>query len=246
MQQAAKMKAQRKTLILAGVIAIAWCSTCAHGADIAVKAPAYQTPVAPTFDWTGFYFGGHFGYIWGRTEVDVSDATVTPGGATNGFVGGVIGGGNWQFGSYVLGVEGDYGWAAGHGNGTAPVTTSATALYDYDLQWTSHVRGRLGYDLNGTLLYVAGGLALAYVDVSRSVTYAGASVTSNFLASGDTYTGGSIGAGVERAITNQLTGRVEYLYDDFGSKTYTSPTGALYRVHLTGDTLRGALTWKFY
>jgi opacity protein-like surface antigen len=115
MQQAAKMKAQRKTLISAGVIAIAWCSTCAYAADIAVKAPAYQTPVAPAFSWTGFYFGGHFGYIWGRTEVDVSDATVTPGGATNGIAGGVIGGGNWQFGSYVLGVEGREGAASQKG-----------------------------------------------------------------------------------------------------------------------------------
>jgi outer membrane immunogenic protein len=165
--------------------------------------------------------------------------------ATNGVVGGVIGGANWQFGSFVLGADADYGWAAGHGNSAVPVTTSVTAVYDYDLQWTSHVRGRVGYDLNGTLLYVAGGVAFAYANVSRAVSLQGAFVTTTFLASDATYTGGSIGAGVERAITNQLTGRVEYLHDDFGNQTYTSATGVLYRVHLTGDTLRGALTWKF-
>ena len=116
---------------------------------------------------------------------------------------------------------------------------------DYDLLWTSHVRGRLGYDLNGTLLYVAGGVGFAYVDVSRAVSFQGTVVPTTFLASNAAYTGGSIGAGVERVITGQLTGRVEYLHDDFGSKSYTSAIGVPYRIQLTGNTLRGALTWKF-
>jgi len=35
-----------------------------------------------------------------------------------------------------------------------------------------------------------------------------------------------------------------YLYDDFGSKDYVV-TGDPYRVHFTGQTLRGVLAWKF-
>jgi hypothetical protein len=46
------------------------------------------------------------------------------------------------------------------------------------------------------------------------------------------------------AILRNLIGRVEYLYDDFGSKDYVV-TGDPYRVHFTGQTLRGVLAWKF-
>jgi hypothetical protein len=40
-------------------------------------------------------------------------------------------------------------------------------------------------------------------------------------------------------------GRVEYLYDDFGHKDYIGSDGDPYRAFVTGQTLRGALTWKF-
>ena len=49
------------------------------------------------------------------------------------------------------------------------------------------------------------------------------------------------GGGIERAFSSQMRARIEYLYDDFGSKTYV--TGAdTYTVHVTGQTLRGAVT----
>ena len=40
-------------------------------------------------------------------------------------------------------------------------------------------------------------------------------------------------------------GRIEYLYDDYGHKDYIGVAGDLYRVSLTGQTVRGALIWKF-
>jgi opacity protein-like surface antigen len=53
------------------------------------------------------------------------------------------------------------------------------------------------------------------------------------------------GADAEMAITRNLVGRVEYLYDDFGHKNYTGVTGDPYRVSFRGQTVRGALAWKF-
>jgi opacity protein-like surface antigen len=38
--------------------------------------------------------------------------------------------------------------------------------------------------------------------------------------------------------------RVEYLHDDFGDKNFLI-SGEPYRVKLTGDTVRGALMYKF-
>jgi opacity protein-like surface antigen len=40
-------------------------------------------------------------------------------------------------------------------------------------------------------------------------------------------------------------GRIEYLYDDYGHKDYVGVAGDLYRVSLTGQTVRAALAWKF-
>jgi hypothetical protein len=65
------------------------------------------------------------------------------------------------------------------------------------------------------------------------------------ILTGARYDGWSIGGGVEVAILRNLIGRIEYLYDDFGSKDYIGVTGDPYRVHFTGQTLRGVLAWKF-
>jgi outer membrane immunogenic protein len=57
--------------------------------------------------------------------------------------------------------------------------------------------------------------------------------------------GFSVGGGVEYAFTQHLLGRVQYIYDDFGSKDYVATDGGTYRVNLTSQTVRGALAWKF-
>src|SRR5713101_802845 len=92
----------------------------ASAADLPAR-PYTKTPVMavdPSYDWSGFYIGGHIGYLWGKTRV-VDDGILTePGAPTNGVIGGVLAGYNWQSGPLVLGIEGDIGWtnAVGHGN----------------------------------------------------------------------------------------------------------------------------------
>jgi hypothetical protein len=45
--------------------------------------------------------------------------------------------------------------------------------------------------------------------------------------------------------TEFLLGRLQYIYDDFGGKPCVAAGGGIYRVSLTSQTLRGALSWKF-
>jgi outer membrane immunogenic protein len=85
-------------------------------------------------------------------------------------------------------------------------------------------------------LLSGGGLAIAEAHVQE---------TANVIATGGTYLGWSIGGDIDYAITHNLVGRIEYLYDDYGHKDYTGVSGDMYRVSLTGQTLRGALIWKF-
>jgi outer membrane immunogenic protein len=219
-------------------VAVIGITQIASAADLPVKAPMYtKAPiVVPQYDWSGLYVGGHIGYLWGRTRVEEDGVVTEPGAKTDGVIGGVLAGYNWQNGPYVFGLEGDFGWTHAHGNGVfIPATTPDT----YDLNWTSHLRGRAGYAFDSWLLYVAGGLAIADLDFHEGIV-SGVSVLS-----GGKYVGWSIGGGVEHAFTRNLVGRIEYLYDDYGHKDYIGVSGDMYRISLTGQTVRGALAWKF-
>ena len=220
---------------------------------------------APAFNWSGFYAGGHFGYLWGRTHVEEDGELTERNAATNGVVGGVLGGYNWQIGAWVLGVDADIGWSNARGNGATPPPDDITTTHlqnRYDIDWTSHVRGRLGYAQGSWLVYAAGGLAVAGFtfhpgDTVKETTTFGFDDSANVIVTGTTtdrtahpsvsktYAGFSIGGGVEHAFNSWLIGRVEYLYDDFGHKDYATADGESYGVSLKSQTVRGALSVKF-
>lgn len=232
-----------RRLTLASIAAVFSLSLIhvALAADLPAKSPVYKAPVAaPYYDWSGFYVGGHVGYLWGRTRVEEDGIVTEPGAQTDGVIGGVLAGANWQTGQFVLGLEGDFGWTNAHGTGAAIITTQAPNTYD--LNWTSHVRGRAGYAADKWLFFVAGGLAVADFDFHEGAI---TTTTPIIQQTGGTYYGWSIGGGIDYAFTRNLVGRVEYLYDDFGHKDYIGADGDPYRVSLTGQTLRGALAWKF-
>ena len=106
----------RKSFIVAAAAAI--LAVPAAAADLPVKAPAYKAaPVAPGYDWTGLYVGGHVGGGWnsGNLRADYlpfPDFNVFPtlaNSSATGVLGGIQAGYNWQFASrWVLGVEGDF------------------------------------------------------------------------------------------------------------------------------------------
>jgi outer membrane immunogenic protein len=232
-----------KKLVFAAA-ALAVSSAAAMAADLPAR-PYTKAPVMavdPAYDWSGFYIGGHVGYLWGRTRV-VDDGVLTESGApTNGVIGGVLAGYNWQTGSHVFGLEGDIGAtnARGHGLINTPPTVTISTPNAYDLNWTSHIVGKLGYAWGSWLFFVTGGLSIADLDFRQGIT-----TTIPIESRGGTYTGFSVGAGIEHAFTHNLLGRLQYIYDDFGSKNYTAFDGGIYRLSLTSQTFRGALSWKF-
>jgi outer membrane immunogenic protein len=215
---------------LIGLSALVFAQS-ASAADMPVKAPIAK--VAAPYDWSGFYVGGHFGYLWGKTRVEENGIVTEPGAPTNGAIGGVLVGYAWQSGPLVFGLEGDFGWTHAHGVGFAVPVTPNT----YDVNWTTHIRGLGGYAVDNWLFFVAGGLAVADLDFHEGDDL--------FARVGGKYYGWSIGGGAAYAITQNLIVRVEYLYDDYGHKDYVNQFNDVYRVSLTGQTLRGALIWKF-
>ncbi len=77
--------------------------------------------------------------------------------------------------------------------------------------WDATVRGRLGYAYDRYLFYGTGGLAFG------NIKNGGASATK---------TGWTVGAGIEAAVTSNVTARFEYRYTDLGSAVVGGSTVA--------------------
>jgi outer membrane immunogenic protein len=211
------------------VAATALLATSAVAADLPRKAPAYAPPpLPPPFSWTGFYGGIHAG--WGFTSD--SDATVTNNIAgvfdtialsqnSNGVVGGIQVGYNWQFApNWVVGIEGDFSGTGIQDTTVAALTlggalgpAGSTHLAERDVKWLASIRGRLGYAADRWLFYVTGGGAWAGTDFTVGPNLPG---TFGLATGSDTISGWTAGGGVEYAFTNNWTGRVEYLFYDLG------------------------------
>jgi outer membrane immunogenic protein len=244
-------------VVISKFIATATMTVCAiagleiAGMDVAaaadLSAPVYtKAPVVanPAYDWSGFYLGGHVGHIWGKSRVTDNGVLTESGAPTNGAVGGILTGYNWQSGPLLLGVEGDIGWSNAEGHGTPippPAPAPVAAPNTYKLEWDSHIVGKAGFALDRWSIFATGGVAIAGFSFQQGV------LPTEPLANSisKTYVGFSVGAGVEYAFTQNLLGRLQYIYDDFGSQDYTAVDGGAYNVKLTDQTLRGALSWKF-
>jgi outer membrane immunogenic protein len=92
----------------AALVAFA-ASSSAMAADPRVKAPPAPPPVvAPAYNWTGFYVGGHAGWAW--TDTTSTDPRANQNLISNNGIGGGQVGYNWQIGTWVLGVEAQASW----------------------------------------------------------------------------------------------------------------------------------------
>lgn len=193
----------------------------------------YQPVVAA--NWSGFYLGGNFGSGYGRDRSSLS----VPGPfvdtfnlASDGFIGGVQAGYNWQAANWVFGLEADIQGATLQDDKTCVLTCSAGlfAAYDAKLPWFGTVRGRLGYSVGSTLFYATGGLAYGSIKTKIATNSFVGPVTQSFS---HTNTGWTAGAGIETPITllgllgPNWTTKTEYLYVDLGSTSDSFIFGAV-------------------
>jgi len=219
----------RKTIATA---AVALLATTVAGAAADMSMPLKAPPV-PYFTWDGFYLGVNVGYGWGDNQwtsqgaFELPGVTVTnfdPG--TNHVLGGVQAGANYQFGTWVAGIEADVmalgakESATGNifiGGVAAPgITVTGTSQDD----WLALFTGRLGWAWDRALLYVKGGVAAGQTKDNFSLFAAGAPGTFiDFGTKTNVLVGGTIGAGIEYAFAPHWTAKIEYNYVDLGSNT---------------------------
>jgi outer membrane immunogenic protein len=208
----------QKALIVAALAAGLGMGGAASAADIYSGGGSLKdAPVYPVNTWAGFYVGTNGGEAWAAKssplvsgyleEEIVGDpaSKLTPSG---GFGGGQIGY-NWQFGSFVLGLETDIEFTNVHDKGATFGPGSLAKSY---LNWFGSVRGKLGYSFGRTLVYATGGFAYGGVDDEVSV-FDGATKKDN------TETGYTVGGGIEYSIAPAWSLTTEYQYIDLGHTT---------------------------
>jgi outer membrane immunogenic protein len=206
-------------------------------------APIAMPPVAQTWSWTGLYIGGHLGAGWGDKWWDSTgyDAFGSPFAAqdvgqsfgttsVDGFLGGGQIGLNYQTGRLVWGVEADASWSNMKGAFPCPIIAGvfdfanvfSTCSSKIDLIGT--IVGRLGVTVDRALVYAGGGAAWAREKDHLDCTDFDCGSPADRIFTWDgakTSWGWTFLAGVEYAVDNHWSARLQYNFYDFGSDTVT-------------------------
>jgi outer membrane immunogenic protein len=247
----------KSTIVVAAAAGSAFAPNAhAQPADASMRAQR-MTP-APAWTWTGFYVGAHLGYGWQDTSANgayIEGANTFPWKHTadsKGFLGGGQIGYNWQAGFVVFGVEADITGVAGITQGATTFIGPATITTAQGVRWFGTVRGRLGVTVAPrTMVYGTGGLAYGKVQNQSTANEDG---EQSFAVADQVKTGYAAGGGIEHAILDNVTVRLEGLFVDLGS----SPSGVArvgscnttcVPVNFTSDnkvtTVRGGINVRF-
>jgi high affinity Mn2+ porin len=237
----------------------------ASAADAVLPTKAPPQEAHPGYDWTGFYAGGHIGYAAGSSTWSATQA----GGAnlsgsldlfnpydlfqgTGSYLFGFQAGYNYMLASrLVLGAEADISFPSVYaGSQTFSSSLVGTASYRDQVELSGGLRARLGYAPGNWLLYATGGFTYSYDNLTR--TQISGVPVGGTAQPGDVETilmvprvGGTVGGGIEAALSPRWTARLEFLYTDYASRGVTFPDAAQ---HFTSDlkaqTLRVGLDYR--
>lgn len=220
----------KSKLILAGLAVAAFLAApfAAQAADLgpgpAYKAPAY---VAPSYgNWGGWYVGINAGYGFGKSDwTGPVPASLSP----KGFLAGGTLGYNFQTGSWVWGLEGDFDYSAMKDDSACAAGTCTLKN-----NWLATARGRIGYGgWSSFMPYITGGAAFA--GLKASTTVGGESSSTRI--------GWTLGAGVEYALWSSWSVKAEYLYASLGKFNCAACGGD--DVKFNTSIVRAGLNYRF-
>lgn len=199
-----------------------------------------------TYNWTGFYVGVDGGYEWSQsewhnTQINGDYFVFDP---TGKLFGGHVGY-NWQNPSnLVLGFEADLAFGDVHNDNASFFDPSGALIGGFvgnaKIKSQGSGRVRLGFAADRFMPYVTGGIAFADYGYGLAVNATTYTASKQMM-------GGALGGGVEYAVSDKLSMRMQLLYLDFGAFDH-GPfiddqgvcCGAAYRVDLrTTETTFG-------
>jgi len=236
----------------------------ASAATMALGSAAIAQP-APEEIWTGPYVGANIGATWGNTSLRATAApagggfVIPPGDviAVHGFpvtnnsstVGLALGGElgyNWQMDHLLLGVETDGGvfdirQSRNHTFQSTqlinpPVFFTISQSVKTDWMWT--LRPRIGYAWGPWLAYFTGGLAVT--DARISAAFSDTRVPQNVASftHSSMRTGGTVGLGGAWMFAPGWSGKLEWLYSDFGNVSGSTLVGNGFAVFTSSGNVR--------
>jgi high affinity Mn2+ porin len=249
-----------------GAAAAAWSALTVTGsaaADLSASLPLKAPPFA-TYDWSGFYFGGHVGYVasysdWSTTGL--TNAGPSQGGFSDVFdrngpwgpmIGGVQGGYNYVFPShFMVGFEADVSFPD-HVTGTETFQSAASGVFSLadKIDLLSTARARAGYAFGNWLGYVTGGFAfdrdlLRYTQLAGTSAGVGLSAASFDQAYFTRY-GWTLGLGLELGLSRNWTAKLDYSFMDFGSQRVSLPNVLQqYTSNLSIQSVQAGLNYHF-
>jgi outer membrane immunogenic protein len=233
-----------KRTLVASVALIGGITSAAMAADLPPpmapppRAPAAYIPVAPAYNWSGFYIGGNLGAGFSKgTFSDSIGSTFNSTNSNTSFLGGGQVGVNYEFyNGVVIGAEAMFDWAPNTNNtitATGPDgVTTGTAQFNN--RWLTTATGKLGYAWDRVLLYGKGGWAWVGQSNSNVSVTSPAGTFPTSISSNSTLGGWTAGVGVEWAFAGNWSARAEYDYIGLQNQNYTvTSTNPLFN----GDTI---------
>jgi outer membrane immunogenic protein len=198
----------------------------AFAADLPSTKAAPVLPPPVVYNWAGLYIGADVGGVWADGRYTFPASTTLSGDSVLG--GGFIGY-NRQYGSFVVGFEGDV-----QGLGVDKRGPLGVLRIQQDL--LASINGRAGIAFDRVLVYAIGGVAFSDTKFWNGTT-----------SWSDSNVGFDIGGGLEYAFLPNWTVRAEYRYYDFGK--VTKPASVLrvgnFGFEKTDSTVRVGLAYKF-
>lgn len=199
---------------------------------------------APSFSWSGAYFGVHVDGQSSNIEIDGATSGGTgfsSGPDGQGIFGGIYAGYNWQrTPNTVFGVDLEYNRASA--DGSDALSGIADRIFTTTVNETAAIRGRVGRVVNNSLFYVSAGVAALNYDLvasapSGAITPVGA--THN-------RTGWTVGVGLEHQLRGNWVARMDYRYSDFGEGSdYSDTFGTTASSKITTNDLRLGIARSF-
>ncbi len=216
-----------KSSILGRAQLIGAALICAGGQSWADESRSGR-PVTQSVDWAGVYGGLVGGYSLGISDqVDIVSAT---GSRTYSIKGGLAGAGlgfNYQFGRWVIGLDGDFSKSSITGSNGAGFSSKENSVF--------LVRARIGYSIGDFLPFI--GLGPSYAGFSST----GVLQSAGLVSGAAVRSGWSFSLGADYMITPSLFARAELTYICFGSEFLRNVDS----IELMGESARVGLYYKF-